>query len=287
MRSRNIKPMFFKDENLVELPFEYRLLFVGLWCYADKAGRFECRPKRIKMEIFPADDVDVEEGISKLISVGAIRVYQNNGKILCEIPGFAVHQRPHHTEAESVLPSFSDRCSITVISPLNTRLKRSDSLIPDSLIPEYPPNPPAGGTAAAKQAGFEEWFEDFWKEYPRKQGKAAAKRLAKRKLDSAERRQNANARLLIDRAEWARRKRERGIDEPLATTWLNREDFDEAPKCADQIALSPAPKCAECGDSGKRLNPKYRDSSWETAADIPDDALVPCECRMAAARQAE
>ena len=30
-RSRNIKPGFFSNDELVELPFEARLLFIGLW----------------------------------------------------------------------------------------------------------------------------------------------------------------------------------------------------------------------------------------------------------------
>ena len=53
-RARNIKPAFFKNETLVELPVETRLLFIGLWTLADREGRLEDRPKRIKMEIYPA-----------------------------------------------------------------------------------------------------------------------------------------------------------------------------------------------------------------------------------------
>ena len=57
---RNIKPAFFKNELFAELsPFD-RLLFIGLWVSWDREGRVEDRPKRIKMELFPAiaDDVD-------------------------------------------------------------------------------------------------------------------------------------------------------------------------------------------------------------------------------------
>ena len=61
-RSRNIKPGFFKNELLAELPFEYRILLQGLWCQADRDGLLEARPKRLKAEIFPYDDVDVDAG---------------------------------------------------------------------------------------------------------------------------------------------------------------------------------------------------------------------------------
>jgi len=47
-RIRSLKPDFFKDEDLAVLPFEARLLFEGLWCYADKEGRLEDRPKYLK-----------------------------------------------------------------------------------------------------------------------------------------------------------------------------------------------------------------------------------------------
>lgn len=37
-RARNIKPSFFKNEDLADLnPFD-RLLFIGLWCLADREG---------------------------------------------------------------------------------------------------------------------------------------------------------------------------------------------------------------------------------------------------------
>ena len=62
-RSRNIKPGFFTNDGLAELPFEVRLLFIGLWTLADREGRLEDRPKRIRMEIFPGDNVDVDESV--------------------------------------------------------------------------------------------------------------------------------------------------------------------------------------------------------------------------------
>ena len=55
MRARNIKPGFFKNDTLAELEFAARLLFIGLWGLADRAGRLEDRPKKIKAEVFPYD----------------------------------------------------------------------------------------------------------------------------------------------------------------------------------------------------------------------------------------
>ena len=55
-RSRNIKPGIMANEDLAELGAIERLLFIYLWMLADKEGRLEDRPKRIKVEALPYDD---------------------------------------------------------------------------------------------------------------------------------------------------------------------------------------------------------------------------------------
>jgi len=111
-RIRYLKPDFFKDEDLAMLPFEIRLLFAGLWGIADKAGRLEDRPMRIKAEVFPYDNVDVQAGIDILSKVKQssgtpfIQKYQINGQKYIQIINWEEHQRPHHTEKESTIPSM-------------------------------------------------------------------------------------------------------------------------------------------------------------------------------------
>lgn len=103
-RARNIKPAFFKNELLAELePFD-RLLFIGLWCLADREGRAEDRPKRIKMELFPCDTYDVDAGLNDLAAHGFIRRYHAAGQSVLLIVNFTKHQTPHGTEKDSDLP---------------------------------------------------------------------------------------------------------------------------------------------------------------------------------------
>ena len=104
-RARNIKPAFFTNDDLVELPFETRLLFIGLWMVADREGRLVDRPKKIKMEIFPSDDVDCEAGLKRLHASGFIERYQFGTHSVIEIVKFTKHQSPHTTEKDSALPS--------------------------------------------------------------------------------------------------------------------------------------------------------------------------------------
>ena len=50
-----IKPEFWTDEKIIELPIPGRLLFIGLLNFADDEGIFRNSPKSIKCEVFPAD----------------------------------------------------------------------------------------------------------------------------------------------------------------------------------------------------------------------------------------
>lgn len=136
MRARNLKPGFFKNEDLAELPFEARLLFAGLWLMADKAGRLEDRPRKIKMELFPADSFEVEPLLEALEGKKLILRYVVDGTGFIQVVNFAKHQNPHKTEAESKIPPPTGYGEFTELSPLDNGSRPADSLIPDSLIPD-------------------------------------------------------------------------------------------------------------------------------------------------------
>jgi hypothetical protein len=104
-RARNIKPAFFDNEDLAELPGLNRLLFIGLWCLADREGRIELRPKRIKAQLFPYDDCNVGEMLNALSSYKFINIYNVDGKDYLQINKWAKHQNPHHKEVASILPA--------------------------------------------------------------------------------------------------------------------------------------------------------------------------------------
>ena len=103
-RARNIKPGLFTNEVLVDLPAFDRLLFIGLWCLADREGRLEDRVKRIKMELFPCDNYDIESGLNNLVRAGFITRYTSEGCTVIEVSNFTKHQNPHGSEKDSDLP---------------------------------------------------------------------------------------------------------------------------------------------------------------------------------------
>ena len=134
MRARNIKPGFFQNEDLAELPPETRLLFVGLWLMADREGRLEDRPRRIKMQIFPADPWDVEPMLGALADLGLIIRYQVDNSKFIAIPAWHRHQNPHVKEKQSTIPAQDEHQTSTG----NSETDPADSLIPDSLNPLPP-----------------------------------------------------------------------------------------------------------------------------------------------------
>ena len=149
-RARNIKPGFFTNEDLVELDFGTRILFAGLWTLADREGRLEDRPKKIKIGVFPADNVDIEVMLQELHRYNFIKRYEANGEKYIQIVSWHKHQSPHHTEKASVIPAEDG--ALTVKERKDAGESRNedggnppDSLIPDSLIQKLPPSPPSQG----------------------------------------------------------------------------------------------------------------------------------------------
>ncbi len=130
MRIRTIKPQFFKNDELAELPMSARLFFIGLWTLADSEGRLEDRPRRIKAEIFPFDNIDADDLLSRLQSAGFIIRYTSSGgqhtesgfsemKVI-QIVNFTKHQKLSGREAEyeSDFPPPPDPSNVKVTAVL-------------------------------------------------------------------------------------------------------------------------------------------------------------------------
>ena len=136
MRSRNIKPGFFKDEKVLKCCPLARILFEGLWCYADREGKFKWNPFEVKIEILPFDDCNVMELLNELIKNELIIKYSIKSKEYGYIPNFLKHQHPHIKEKDSAIPSPEKHSANTIQEPDKNNACPSDSLIPDSLIPK-------------------------------------------------------------------------------------------------------------------------------------------------------
>lgn len=154
-RARNIKPGFYKNEDLAECSVWARFIFPGLWMLADREGRLEDRPKRIKAELLPFDGEDVDALLNELQARGFLIRYRNEDGAFIQISAFKKHQTPHYSEKHSAIkpPKLQeDSKNLDPIGEGDTprglqessestpALKRGsqppDSLNPDSLNPD-------------------------------------------------------------------------------------------------------------------------------------------------------
>jgi len=237
-RARNIKPGFFRNEILAELPPLTRLLFAGLWTIADKAGRLEDRPKRIKADVLPYDDGDVDAMLNQLSDAGFIARYGTGDARYIEVSNFGKHQNPHVKEQESTIPIppvSGEHTTSTVQEPdkSGANFPLTDSLFSDSPIPPpVAPDEPAetAGEESPKPTIHDQRFESFWLVYPKKTGKEAARKWWTGKKPSAA----LHAKMLtaVDAqkvsTQWLR---EDGRFIPNPATWLNQGRWDdEAPE---------------------------------------------------------
>ncbi|MDF2757936.1 MAG: hypothetical protein K0S99_568 [Thermomicrobiales bacterium] len=135
-RARNIKPGFFTNDELAECGAMGQLLFAGLWTVADREGRLEDRPKKIKAQVFPYYDADVDALLADLDGRGFIQRYEHAGQRYIQVVNWGKHQSPHIKEVPSTIPAPDEHRASTVQAPDKHDDSRPDSLIPDSLIPD-------------------------------------------------------------------------------------------------------------------------------------------------------
>jgi len=178
-RIRNIKPDFWTDEKLVELETWERLLFIGLWNFADDEGYMPYSPKRIKMQIFPGDSLEVSRGIQSLISIGAVELFDSiHGQVL-HVSKWAKHQKVSN-------PSKS-KYSEVELTPIDGKPRKQAVPAPEITEPstvdtegsrevhterEREVERGMNKDLSSKQDEFDQWYS----KYPKKEAKDAARK---------------------------------------------------------------------------------------------------------------
>jgi len=109
MRIRTVKPEFFTHEALYDaesaekLPL--RIAFIGLWCAADREGRFKWEPRRLGVQILPYDQINFSRVLDVLTTRGFIVRYASDTGEFGWIPSFPRHQVINNRERDSELPN--------------------------------------------------------------------------------------------------------------------------------------------------------------------------------------
>ena len=123
-RTRQLKHDFFLNEDLAALDPLTRLLFQGLWLLADREGRLEDRPARIKAQIFPYHEADVDAMLNSLsgflVRYSTLDTTLDSGlessldstpnscldSGFIQIINFKKHQHIHPDEKQSTIPEY-------------------------------------------------------------------------------------------------------------------------------------------------------------------------------------
>lgn len=130
-RIRTIKPELFKHEELFDLEKEtglpIRVAFMGLFTCCDRDGRFKWRPRTLKLDVLPHDELDFSRVLDALWSRGFIVKYAIAGEDYGLIPTFPKHQVINNREGASELPEPTEE---SLISSTCTRDRRVDDMFP-------------------------------------------------------------------------------------------------------------------------------------------------------------
>lgn len=99
MRIRSIKPEFWSSEDIAALPWDDRLIFIGLWSYVDDNAVGRDNEKLIVADLFPLEDdpretlARVSRGLQNLFERGFIVRYTVEDRAYLAIAKFPKHQR--------------------------------------------------------------------------------------------------------------------------------------------------------------------------------------------------
>jgi len=228
-RSRIIKPGLAENEVLAELGPAAQLLFAMLPCHADREGRLEDRPKRLKAKIFPYYAADVDSLLSQLAECSErfISRYEIDGKRYIQITNFESHQSPHHKEADSIIqpcPKHESSMSQACFNHDNLGSPKESNKNKEEV------------TSNKKEK--EDDFEIWWAAWPKKTAKGQARkayvsaigRLAKSSI------LNPTVFILDMTVLFSQSDKAKGGFCPNPATWLNSECYDDDPVIWKQVS---------------------------------------------------
>lgn len=313
MRIRTIKPEFFLHEGLFEaeltsqLPL--RVAFAGLWCAADREGRFKWKPRQLGIQILPYDNVEFSRVLDALVTRGFVVKYTSEGCEYGVIPGFKTHQIINNRETPSNLPpptlealnqAGSDACGTR--EPREGHADTGERKGKEGKGREYIHHPPAaqsdgvcvaepparsGKTPPLRSADI----EAIYQAYPRHVGKEAALKAIRKVL---ERTGMVPGELLEVVQRYAAAVKRSGTEPrfvPHPASWMNAGRYADDPREWEAAAASPGggekkeegeffersvkPPPAEAeGPPGWREAARVLfeidvDSVWEDWADVP------------------
>lgn len=164
-RIRTIKPKFFDDVKIGRISRDARLLYIGLWVFADDIGVVVGDTVWLKSKIFPYDQIQVqqfEKWMNELVINGFICLLSYNGERFIYLPNFTRHQvinKPNTNDLnipKDLIDSEQERIHVSITEQSGSTTvsfqERSGTIIGKGKEGNMPPsNPPAGGGEALEE----------------------------------------------------------------------------------------------------------------------------------------
>lgn len=124
-RIRTIKPEIFLHSDLydaeVESKLPLRTAWMGIFTCCDRAGRFKWRPRELKLQVLPYDNLDFSRVLDALLTRGFIVKYRVGDEWFGCIPSWEKHQIINNRESESTIPDVSQNQQLDASSTREPR----------------------------------------------------------------------------------------------------------------------------------------------------------------------
>jgi hypothetical protein len=163
-RIRSIKPEFWTSEQVMECSLNARLMFIGMWNFADDSGRLPYSPKSIKAQIFPSDEISLDTIRGMIVELSKndlVIIYTVDDKEYLQITGWQ-HQRidkPQKPKYPAPFPDDSTNAPRTLPPDTIGEDKKGKEKKEDLY-----PVAKATRTVVTYSEDFE---QNFWKPFPR------------------------------------------------------------------------------------------------------------------------
>lgn len=158
---RTIKPEFWQDEKVGKMSIHARMLFIGMWNFADDFGVVRGHPVFLRSQIFPYDDftkMDIESWVDEIANQGMITVFVSKSENFYQINNFLKHQVINKPSKFNRNPQLID--SVIMDGSVNTTVGLPTEVGVGITNTPLPPSKSRGGSESEKISSNEKQSTD-------------------------------------------------------------------------------------------------------------------------------